>query len=137
MAKADAWSQFVARVDATGSGRMEGSWIANTSGAVVAVLRLQNPLCTSSPDARGPCADLGYGLQGSYLANAAAPDLPSGSALVSGVFVSLAPATITMLEPFVAVSMGRRRRPCGRARLSSVEAIRSAVSMPEQQRIKT
>lgn len=71
------------------------------SGTFDVSIGSQNPLCTDPPDSLGPCVDLGYGMQGMYLGNAAAPNGPAGTGAVSVTFISFEDATVTVVEPFV------------------------------------
>ncbi len=75
--------------------------VTATSGTVDVVLGTQNYLCTDPADSLGPCVDLGYGLQGISVGNAAAPTGPAGAASVSVTFVSFNAATVTVVEPLV------------------------------------
>jgi len=73
--------------------------VTNTSGVIDVVVSNQNRLCTNPPDANGPCADLGGGLvQAYFVGNAATPAVSPGTAVLSVVFVSFEPDTVTVVE---------------------------------------
>ncbi len=74
--------------------------VTNTSGTVDVTLSSQNWLCTNPPDIYGPCVDLGYGIQGYSVTDAGPLDLGPGAAVISVIFVSFAPDTVTVLAPF-------------------------------------
>ncbi len=74
--------------------------LTNTSGTVDVVLSSGNPLCTNPADAYGSCVNLGTTWQGFWIWNASTPEVGTGTAVISVVFVSFEPATVSVVEPF-------------------------------------